>query len=147
MARQAAPLVVLIGLPGVGKTEIRRRLERLLEMASIGPDDNQDRWASVYPVVNSGAAILECCKLPGRIRRMLSNRPATVIELVADTETRRSRLQAQGLDEQTVAERLVEEPLHYPDQPPAKIDLTLETTESPAELAARIADRVGRGGS
>jgi ribose 1,5-bisphosphokinase PhnN len=132
-------LVILVGRSGVGKTCISDYLGPLLMMEAVGPDDHRDRWEHVYKITDQGPCIVECCKIPRALRRIMRYRPWFVVELTAPDAVLRERLHRAGLDAGAIAGRLSESGIHYANQTPLRPSLRLVSEGDPKDLARIIA--------
>lgn len=134
------PLLIIAGQSGTGKTAVREILAAQTASTSLGPDDHPDGWASVLPLLDAAPsrAIVECCRVPGRLMRRTHGRLVCVVELTADIETRRLRLTQRGDHPTAIDKRLTEDgSLGYEDE--VRPQITLDTTNaSAAEVAASL---------
>ncbi len=140
------PLIVIIGPPGSGKTELRQQLGPLLAINTAGPDDTPDRWDTVHHTASTGPCIVECCKPTRQLRDLMNARPTRTILLTAPEPVRRQRLKQRDLPPDQIAELLTQTHPTYPDQPPLRHYETYDTSTATArELARHLALTQGQG--
>jgi hypothetical protein len=133
--------VILVGATGVGKTTIRHPLAERLGVRSLGPDDFPNRWDDIYWQMDRYPFVLECCMIPRAVRKRLDGRE-TIVELVAAECVRHERLVLQGIDADTIQQRLSQATGRLGYQDAIIPHLTLDTSGAAMPLVDEIADFV-----
>lgn len=101
------PIVILVGLSGAGKTSIRELLAPRLGLPSLAPDEHG--WPLINQRLDQGAAVVECCRIPGSLHRRTERVGGFIIEVTVPRETRAERLRERGETVDTTIKRLDED--------------------------------------
>lgn len=129
------PIVILVGLSGTGKTAIRELLAPRLGLPSLAPDEHG--WPLINQRLNQGPAVIECCRIPGSLKRRTDRVGGFIIEVTAPPELRAERLRARGETEATVTGRVGESTaLGYEEH--IEPDHRVTSTDDPDEIATRL---------
>lgn len=136
LGAEPAPLLALVGLPGAGKTAVRRELMRLFgpRIISAGPDE-AGKWSAIFKVLDAlpqVPAIVEMCRFPqwGWYERA-QRRGAYYVELRAPATIREERLRQRGEPPERVTELMA-----LDDSQLEGPDLRLETAGRGVEAIA-----------
>jgi len=136
------PFLLLVGQAGVGKSTVRKHLVPMLNATDLGPDDFDGDWREVYEHLDrSPYAIVECCKVPGKLSRIARERGAYIVELTCPDPIRRARLDQRKYSPEAIRTLMAQtKRLGY--EQVVRANLTIDTSGDPKQIAQTIADHI-----
>jgi ATPase family associated with various cellular activities (AAA) len=138
-ARTKAPIVAIVGLPGTGKSAVAEQVATKLRATVYRIDDfrardAEDAWSRMVAAIQAtaGPVVAESNIIPPGYRRLLNERPSTIVRLVADAMTREQRLIARGDHPNRVAKYV------QTTEPRLQVNVTVDTSSITAGESGRL---------